>query len=105
MSTYEQKFGGSEAYRKYQSIKNKFTKEFNHLTFNLMVEVYAREQMGRSILSDRDFVKLKNTWESVAAELDVLRSYPYDIKNSYPPAHPYAKDVSIEAKLLLGVAV
>lgn len=103
MFDFERCHGNGEAYKKYKSIKSKFTDEFIGLTREIMIETYIREQMNRpGLYTDRDYVNLKNTWRSVANELGVLYEYPYSM-DTFIPGHPDAALVARVAKCRLGI--
>lgn len=104
MSTFKTKYGSGETYKAYEKIEKKLTREFQQLTFDLMIENYIRLQMSQCGLeSDRTYQAMKNTWRYLAEELGVQRDYPYDVLESFPIAHPFAQDASVEAKRLLGI--
>lgn len=104
MSSFEVKYGNGETYKRYAALEPKFTQEFRNVTKELMVETYIRDQMGSKTMPDRNYQNLKNLWKYIAEELGVLKDYPYDM-NTYAPAHPLAKEVAVEGKRVLGIAV
>jgi hypothetical protein len=101
MSSFEDKHGNGETYKKYLRIAPLLSPEFKYLTFELMVETYIRDQMSRKYLSDIEFGILKARWH-VLKDRD-LGQYPYNME-VFPHAHPWTKKAAIEGKLRLGIS-
>ena len=102
---YQRCHGDGEAYKTYIELEPKFTDEFISITMQILVENYLRLEMTATrhlLLPDRDYVRIKNTWRSIAEELKVLDKYPYNM-DEFTHAHPLAHEAVLRSQDILNL--